>query len=73
MGRPPKYGNTEVDGSTITTIGFTPEVGYLITNNLALGAGLGLKNTSTKEEDGGSTYITSTTTTYFIPGLTYYF
>lgn len=65
-------GETE-DGPKVSTITFTPSIGYFVANNIAVGLDLGVSSVTQKQEEGNWSTKATTTTISVMPTGTYYF
>ncbi|AGC77276.1 outer membrane protein [Nonlabens dokdonensis] len=65
----PEFNGTEGEESTISEFTFTPNAGYFVMDNLAVG--IDLSYTSSKEEQNGFDFTTNTIA--LLPNATYFF
>ncbi len=69
-----EFDGAELDGkTTVSTITISPNVGYFIIDNLAVGLNWGFSSSKTEFEDAGSDEEFKTNTFSVFPGATYFF
>lgn len=60
------------DGPTTTVFSLMPSFGYMLSNNLAVGAGLGFMSNRIKEDGDGSEETTTNNSLVFSPNVSYF-